>query len=46
MTSRFKVIAALLALVLGGCTGSRLPPGWPSGEERPINPSQVSKAAK
>ncbi|WP_213957515.1 hypothetical protein [Variovorax sp. dw_954] len=46
MTSRFKVITALLALVFGGCTGPRPPPGWPSGEERPINPSQVSKAVK
>ena len=39
------VALALLSGVLVGCTTPKPPPGWPSGEERPINPSQV-KAPK
>ena len=46
MTSLIKSVAALLALILAGCSGPKPPPGWPSGEERPINPSQVTKAVK
>jgi hypothetical protein len=40
-----SIALAFLTGILLGCTTPRLPPGWPSGDERPINPSQV-KAAK
>ena len=46
MTSKFRLVTAMLTTVLIGCSGPKPPPGWPSGEERPINPSQVTKAAK
>lgn len=36
----FAVVISLL-----GC-GAPKPPGWPSGEERPINASQSTKAVK
>jgi len=37
----------LLAVVISllGC-GAPKPPGWPVGEERPINASQSTKAVK
>lgn len=38
--------AALLSLVLLGCSGPRPPPGWPTGEERPINPPHLTGAGK
>ncbi|MFM9428036.1 hypothetical protein RCH10_004498 [Variovorax sp. GrIS 2.14] len=42
---------ALMFLVfLAACAGPKPPPGWPTGEERPINgaalTSPASKAAK
>ncbi len=46
MTPRIKTMVALLSLVLAGCAGPKPPPGWPSGEERPINPSHLTKAVK
>ena len=46
MTLRLRADAALLAVALAGCSGPKPPPGWPSGEERPINPPQVTKAVK
>ena len=46
MSSVIKTISALLALVLAGCAGPKPAPGWPSGEERPINPSHLTKAVK
>jgi hypothetical protein len=44
---RWVVEPLLLAVVvsLAGC-GAPKPPGWPTGEERPINPSRLSKVAK
>lgn len=39
-------IAVLLWMAITGCGGPKPPPGWPTGEERPINPSHVTKAAK
>lgn len=34
----------LFALIIGlAACGSPKPPGWPAGEERPINPSQNAK---
>ena len=41
-----RMMAALLAFALAGCSGPKPPPGWPTGEERPINPSRVTKAAR
>lgn len=47
MTSASCLVTALLVMVLSGCSsGPMPPPGWPTGEERPINPSHVTKAAK
>ena len=46
MTSIVRMMAALLAVALAGCSGPKPPPGWPTGEERPINPSHVTKAAR
>lgn len=46
MTTYLRTVAALLAFVVAGCTGPKPPPGWPTGEERPINPSHVTKAVK
>lgn len=46
MTSTLRTMAFLLAFTLAGCSGPKPPPGWPTGEERPINPSQVDKAPK
>jgi hypothetical protein len=37
----------LLAVVISGIScGAPKPPGWPAGEERPINPSRMSKVPK
>ena len=41
-----KLVAAVVAMLLAGCSGPKPPPGWPTGEERPINSSQVIKAVK
>ena len=46
MASASRFVIALLAVVLSGCSGPKPPPGWPTGDERPINPSDVTKAAK
>ena len=46
MTPTLRTMAALLAFAIAGCSGPKPPPGWPSGEERPINPSQITKASK
>lgn len=46
MISILRTVAALLVLVLAGCISTKPPPGWPTGEERPINPSNVTKAAR
>jgi len=46
MKALVRIIAGVLLTCSLGCTGPRPPPGWPSGEERPINPSQVIKAVK
>ena len=42
----FKLAAAVVALLIAGCSGPKPPPGWPTGAERPINSSQVSKAVQ
>ncbi|MDM0108452.1 hypothetical protein QTH97_26120 [Variovorax sp. J22R24] len=46
MTATFRFVIALLVMYLSGCGGPKPPPGWPTGDERPINPSHVTKAAK
>lgn len=46
MTSTSRFVAWLLVMALSGCSSPKPPPGWPTGEERPINPSHVTKAAK
>lgn len=43
---RSALLIGLLAFVLGGCATPKPPPGWPSGAERPINPSHGTKAVK
>jgi hypothetical protein len=40
-----ELLLFALAIGLAGC-GSPKPPGWPAGEERPINPSQSEKTAR
>ena len=37
------LVAAMIDLV--GCAAPK-PPGWPDGEERPINASQTTKVLK
>ena len=34
--------SALLAVFLGGCASYTPPPGWPDGQERPINSKPVA----
>ncbi len=46
MTTGTKIMATLITLAVAACAGPKPPPGWPSGQERPINPSHVSKAVK
>lgn len=41
-----RLLTVLLVIAFVGCAGPKPPPGWPSGEERPINPLQVPKAVK
>jgi hypothetical protein len=36
----------LVACVLVGCSSAPKPPGWPSGEERPINATQPAKVSR
>jgi hypothetical protein len=40
-----KVFFFAAVITLVGC-GAPKPPGWPAGEERPINPSHLSKVAR
>lgn len=40
-----KLLLLAVVVSLAGC-GAPKPPGWPTGEERPINPSRMSKAPK
>ena len=40
-----KLLLITLVISLVSC-GTPKPPGWPTGEERPINPSHLSKVAK
>ena len=40
-----KLLLLVVAINLVSC-GAPKPPGWPTGEERPINPSHLSKVAK
>ena len=37
---------AALCLVLGACGVAKAPPGWPSGEARPINTVPSQKAER
>ena len=46
MTSTSRFATGLLVIALSACSSPKPPPGWPTGEERPINPSQVNKAPK
>lgn len=41
-----RALALVGLVVLSGCSASHPPPGWPSGEERPINPTQSSKVVR
>jgi hypothetical protein len=40
---KFFLLALIIALA---ACGSPKPPGWPAGEERPINPSQSTKTTR
>lgn len=45
MTHKAFLPWLLWTLVLVGC-GAPRPPGWPSGEERPINSQQQGRGAR
>jgi hypothetical protein len=38
----FRLVALMLLVLLAACSGPKPPPGWPTGEERPINGSPVT----
>ncbi|MDR6861258.1 hypothetical protein J2W96_007601 [Variovorax guangxiensis] len=45
MKRAVKLLLLVVVVSLVSC-GAPKPPGWPTGEERPINPSRTSKVPK
>ncbi|SFQ70439.1 hypothetical protein SAMN05216567_12815 [Variovorax sp. OK605] len=47
MTVLWRVaMLSVLFVMLAGCAGAKAPPGWPTGEARPINSPAGAKAAR
>ena len=45
MKSAKRIASAILIMSLVACSGPKPPPGWPPGEERPINGSPPNSLA-
>jgi len=46
MHLHLAAVLAFLVLPVTGCGGAKPPPGWPAGEERPINVAPVTKESR